>query len=557
MRLGLPARWSMSRGTAARCRRTSSSGSLTFEVIADADGVSAGAICAAVSRGRVEAGEADRPIEGFSAYGDSQRAVIEPLARATGGWPCIAGERLTLAAGPGAATDVADLGVGGDGGTGRRDIAAAEGVPRRVTLSYYDPARDYQAGLQQVLRPGAGRRVEAVELPAALSASAAKGLTEGMLARAEAERERRVVRTTWRGLEIAPGERVTIDGEPGLWRVADWSLEGMAVTLELLPIMPAPIAVPATAGRFLPPPDALVGDTILHAFELPHLGEGVLSAPRISIAACGTAAGWRRAALALSFDGGTSWEAAGSTAAPAIIGRVEVAAGTASPALADLRNQLIVQLAHSGMQLQDADTDAMDRGANLALVGNELVQFGNAEALGGGRWRLSRLWRGRRGTEHAIGTMASGDHFVLIEAIALAPHDVPVGSGDVHVMAVAPGNGTEVEQAALRNGSSLVPPCPVGLHAVPHVDGGLMLRWVRRSRLGWHWIDGADAPLAEEVERYQLRLIAGGGAVAEFETGATAYLMPSELRMVTTRVEVRQAGDHGLSLPAIIDIPPI
>ncbi|MBN8839788.1 MAG: hypothetical protein J0I25_06260, partial [Sphingomonadales bacterium] len=57
---------------------------------------------------------------------------------------------------------------------------------------------------------------------------------------------------------------------------------------------------------------------------------------------------------------------------------------------------------------------ALDRGVNLALVGDELLQFGVAEQLAARRWRLRDLWRGRRGT--AATAHAAGDRFVLIEA---------------------------------------------------------------------------------------------------------------------------------------------
>lgn len=82
-----------------------------------------------------------------------------------------------------------------------------------------DPARDYQAGVQVASRPGAGHRDAMIELPAALSAGAAKRLAEGALARADRERERRMVLAGWRALALPPGARVRIAGEPGQWRI--------------------------------------------------------------------------------------------------------------------------------------------------------------------------------------------------------------------------------------------------------------------------------------------------------------------------------------------------
>lgn len=526
--------------------------SLTFEVVADTGPVSGGAIVEAVSGGEVAAGEADTLLDGFSAYGGSQRAVIDPLAEAAGAWPLME-PTTTLLAGMGTATEITDLGAGPQARSDRA-IAAAERAPRRVTLSHYDPARDYQAGLQIATRPGAGHRETAIELPAALSASAAKQLAEVALARADTERERRTVAAGWRALALTPGARVRVADEPGQWRIAQWSLEAMAVSLELVRIAPAPLPASATPGRVLGAPDNVAGTTLLHLFELPHLGEGPLAAPRLLVAACGTGAGWRRAALALSTDGGARWEAAGMTSAPAVIGSVVEPGGGAPAGILDRRNAIIVELAHGGFTLTDMDDAGRDAGLNLALIGDELVQFGEAEPLGANRWRLTRLWRGRRGTEAAIGTAAAGDRFVLIEAAALAVHDAVAGIGaDVAILGTGPADGEGVEAHAPVTGASVVPPAPVRLRAEILPDGGALLRWVRRSRTGWRWQDGADAPLGEELERYQVRIAsAAGPETLEIVAVPELHVPPARRAGGPLTIELRQAGDHGLSRPVLL-----
>lgn len=358
----------------------------------------------------------------------------------------------------------------------------------------------------------------------------------------------------WRAIGIAPGARVRIAGETGQWRVADWSLEAMALKLELVRIASAPLPASATPGRVLPAPDDIAGTTVLHGFELPHLAEGTLAAPRLSIAACGTGAGWRRAALAISTDGGIRWEPAGSSAAPAIIGTIEDSGGTADSAIIDRRNAIVVAIAHAAMVLADADDAGLDAGLNLALVGNELVQFGEAEPLGGGRWRLSRLWRGRRGTEGAVGTAVAGDRFVLIDPAMLAVRDSIAGIGaDVAILATAPADGDGVEAGARLTGASVLPPAPVHPRVEAAPGGGAMLRWTRRSRIGWRWLDGVDVPLGEEAERYRVRITPGTGDELT-ETVTLAELpLPSGLSGPVL-IEVRQIGDHGLSPPAFLTL---
>ncbi len=521
--------------------------SLSFEVVADPGPVAAGDIVAALSGGVVGAGEAVLPIAGYSGYGESVRGAIAPLIEASGAWPVAADDGFVLASGAGSATRITDPGAGGRGV--ERSIESPDRVPRRVVLSHYDPARDYQAGVQSASDPQGQDRERRIELPAALSAGAAKGIAAAELIRADLARTRRVVRPGWSAMAIAPGARVAISGEAGQWRVTESRIEAGAVALVLTPISPAGVAAAASPGRVNPAPDRVHGVTLLHGFEIPHLGEGLLSGPRLTIAACGTSPGWRKAALALSGDDGARWEAIGVTAAPAVIGMVVTPAGAASALIEDRLSQLVIDLAHAEMEMADASPEALDAGVNLALVGDELIQFARAEPLGAARWRLSGLWRGRRGTEDAIGAMAAGDRFILIERETLVHQD---GRGAVgaplNLMATGVGDAEPVEIGVTVTGRSATPPAPVALQAGPDA-GGRMLRWTRRSRAGWRWSDGTDAPIGESAERYQLRIMVAGQPDIVALSDAPRWLVTSA---AGATVEVRQAGDHGLSPPATL-----
>lgn len=521
--------------------------SLTFELVADPGAVTAGAIVAALSGGTVDAGEATLPIQGYSGYGESVRTAIAPLIEASGAWPVMAGDGFILASGGGSAAMIIDPGAGGRGI--ERSIEAPDRVPSRVAISHYDPSRDYQAGMQVATDPQGQDRERRIELPAAISAATAKGIAQAELVRADLVRTRRVVRPGWSAIDLAPGARVAIAGESGLWRVIETRVESGEVALVLTPIAPPVAAALASPGRVSPAPDRIHGATRLHGFEMPHVGEGLLSSPRLSIAACGTSTGWRRAALAVSSDAGARWEAIGGTAVPAVIGTVVTAAPPAGALIEDRRSQLVIDLAHSGMELIDASPKALDAGSNLALVGNELIQFGRAEPLGDARWALSRLWRGRRGTEDAIGTMAPGDQFVLITTDALTVQDGRGAAGaQLTVMATGVGDAEPVEVIVPVTGRSVTPPAPVALHAVP-APGGRRLRWTRRSRVGWRWSDGTDAPLGESAERYQLRIAVTGQPDIVVTSDTPEWLLTGT---DAATVEVHQAGDHGLSPPAIL-----
>ena len=531
---------------------------LTFEVQADAGAVSAGAVLAEIAGGAIASADASRSLAGFSAHGASVRAVAETLAGADGGWFASAGDGLALLSGNGEAVSIIDAGVRARGRSRARmrSIAAADSAPRVVSLTHYDPARDYQIGVQRAARPGAGSQEARVELPAAIDAGTAKTIAEEALARMDAERERRSVALGWDALGVRPGERVSIAGVPGLWRVDRWALEAMVVTLDCVALAPGTMAAAASGGRVLPAPDVPLGSTILHAFELMPLDGSLAAAPRLAIAAAGTEPGWRRAALLTSLDGGARWTTAGATALPAVIGTVVEAPGVAPVGLADRANRIEVELAHAAMTLSDADMASLDSGANLAMLGDELIQFGAAEPLGANRWRLSELWRGRRGTEAAIGLAVAGSRFVLIEAEALAGVELPVEAmgGTAAVLAQGPGDAVGVEAEAGISGCSVLPPSPVHLRAIRGGDGGADVSWVRRSRAGWRWIDGVDAPLGEESEAYRVTIAPLGGSERTVETATAAATLSAGDVAGGVTVTIRQIGAHGLSPPASLTL---
>ena len=58
-------------------------------------------------------------------------------------------------------------------------------------------------------------------------------------------------------------------------------------------------------------------------------------------------------------------------------------------------------------------------GANLLLVGQEIIQFADAEQLGASEWRVSKLLRGRRGTEWAMSTHQVGETVLALDPATL------------------------------------------------------------------------------------------------------------------------------------------
>jgi hypothetical protein len=254
--------------------------------------------------------------------------------------------------------------------------------------------------------------------------------------------------------------------------------------------------------------------------------------------------------------------AIGGTALPAVIGRTIGTLGAADAALIDRVNSIDVQLLNDAMTLGDADAAALSGGANLAMIGGEAVQFGRAVPLGNRRWRLSELWRGRRGTEFAIAGHGADDVFVLIDPATLAAVPAEMAVAGLEVRATGIGDGLSGTAATLTlAGLAVMPLAPVHLSSARRSDGGFDIHWIRRSREGWRWRDGIDAPLGEERESYRVtRTGAGLGALSvEVESSSWVYSAAQVATDVaagaaSVTLSIAQSGSRGISRAATMTV---
>jgi hypothetical protein len=535
--------------------------SLTFEVEAEEE-TTIGSIAEELSAGDVEA-DASLPISGYAAGGDSVRSAMESLGAVVPLSLSDSGARMRLSnvgGGALATLGVAEAGARSSGAGGRNSFVREAGVsvPAEVSLAYYDPALDFQAGLQRARRGGRSARGLREALPAAMSADAAKALAEHRLALVWAGRTRAKLYLPWRRSGIRPGMCVRVEGQSGLWQVRRWALEQMVTVLELVGIRSGglPAGAVSSPGRAIVQPDLLHGATRLVLLDLPFEADSTTGNPVLLVAAAGREAGWRAAPLLASFDGGGTWNASGATAPAAVIGDALNVLEGAGSALIDTRNSLDVEMLGDAMWLESCTDAALAGGANLAAVGGELIQFGLAEPLGPRRFRLSRLLRGRRGTEWAAHQHQPGEPFVLVRAESLARIEAPAAAvGTVALVLPAGLADADTDPTAkLFTGEALRPPAPVHLRVETVGDGAMKISWARRSRLGWSWLSGVDTALGEEGEAYSL-VLSGPGFNRTVRLGAPTFTygvaeQAEDAPGAPLTIEVAQVGSSAVSRPA-------
>ncbi|MEF9601722.1 glycoside hydrolase TIM-barrel-like domain-containing protein [Paracoccus sp. PXZ] len=217
----------------------------------------------------------------------------------------------------------------------------------------------------------------------------------------------------------------------------------------------------------------------------------------------------------------------------------------------DLGNALVVDLLTG--TLESLTDLTMFGGANALAIESapgvwEIVQADAAELLAPGRYRLTRLLRGQRGTEGAMGNPAPAGARVVVLDTALAP--LPIAEADLGIpwnWRIGPasrpvGDETYVAQSFAPEGVGLRP------FSVAHVEqpwrkprapGDLTIRWTRRSRaLSADSWGGLEVPLGEELEAYEVEILDGATVKRVLSTATTS----------ATYTAAQQTADWGAPL---------
>ena len=535
--------------------------SLTFEVEADAASIDAGLV------GNELLGEAGRcvgdwPFAGYAASGDRVRDALAPLfevdgARLSSGpdaW------RLAPAGSAGAPLMLGDFRAAGhveaaaDRAEQRR--APLSSLPGSIRLRHYEPERDYQLGQQSSRVAGGGMREERADLPAALPAGSARALAQRLATAAADGRETMICHADLAALALPVGEVVTL-ADGSAWRLAERTVRGADMLIELRRHAPLPaIDLPAAPGVAVPAPDWPDAVGTVYLFDLPNIGSPAAASPHILVAGAGSNDGWRGADCWIVVAPGTEPISVGTVRPAAALGALAAPLAAGTEDLFDLANNVLVALVNPAMTLESVEETALLGGANRAMVGGELLQFGAADVVAPGVWRLSRLLRGRGGTA-ADTPHVTGTPFVLLDdpALMMLPDTIAGwAEGGAAVLQWAPRGGTVLTDVAVPGtGRALRPPAPVHGEVRGDGAGGVTIGWTRRSRVDTGWRDHVDLPVGESREAWIVALTPPVAGIGPWECPSPSLAIAAATFAALPpgcAIEIRQAGDFALS-PAL------
>lgn len=171
------------------------------------------------------------------------------------------------------------------------------------------------------------------------------------------------------------------------------------------------------------PPSSVVGPTLLEILDIPLIrdaDDNVGLAYYVAIA--GATQAWNGAQVELSLDGGANYVDAATSSSGAVIGELVTSLADHPAEFPDEVSSCVVRIHTWGGELEESDLEGLLNGRNLAIIGDELVQFASAqETSAEGDWELSYFLRGRLGSTSVA--HASGERFVLLarESLFLVP----------------------------------------------------------------------------------------------------------------------------------------
>lgn len=272
----------------------------------------------------------------------------------------------------------------------------------------------------------------------------------------------------------------------------------------------SPPVTPPTTLRFLSP-------TLAVFLNIPSLMDADNNAGFYVVAYPDPDAGntWNGATFYQSVDG-TNFTNAATALQAGTVGTLDSSVPESEPFTWDITTVITVNLPESE-SFESRTDDAVLAGANAAAMGAdgrwEIIQFATATQVSPTQWQLSRLLRGRRGTEYVMGSSETGDQFVLISTgdLVRIPLSVSqIGAEYVYkVVSIGAPFSTGHTYEFTSRGTALVPFSPVDASAIYVSGGDIEISWTRRDRLGETLMSGMDVPLSDFPESFQVDIVEG------------------------------------------------
>ena len=439
-------------------------------------------------------------------------------------------------------------------------------LPAAAKIAYISTSGVYPQAIAEARRIGGGtHRVASATLPIVLDAAAAGAIAESWLFEAWAAREKASFTLPPSKLALEPGDsisllvgertyrlRITEIGEHGARDV-----HALSIDTEIYRAIP--IGDRAEKALFQMP----AGPPLTFLLDLPKLTE---DAPDFCGYVAATKAPWPGTVAVWRSPENSGFALKSLLPTPATTGRTVNAVPTGPNWRLDFSNVLTVDL-DVGL-LASVTRLQLLGGANLAAIERapdqwELVQFQTATLVAPGRYALTTLLRGQRGTDALPLGAPAGSRFVVLDG-AVVP--VTMTADDIDMpfyWRIGPasrdiGDASYAPVTHAFRGVGLKPLRPVHLRGLRNQVGDLAITWLRQTRKNGDSWGPAEVPLAEDSESYTVEILAsavlGANVQRTFVTsnGALTYTaaqQANDFGSLRAEVSVRISQISGLAGP--------
>lgn len=438
-------------------------------------------------------------------------------------------------------------------------------LPQFLTVKYVAGASNYETGVQFSQRQTVeSQKTQTIDLLINMSDSKGKQVVNTLLFNGWVERMLFTILASRKYLYLEPTDVVIAHGyelrimEKKETTAGLVQFDGPAAVTGLW--TQGPTGVTPTAGTTVPGTVPQDTDLVLMDISLINDTDNV---DGIYAAMAGAKdATWRGANLYKSIDGGNTFSQVAASGPANVIGSASTALDDFGGGnMFDELNSVTVVIGVGGGTLSSASEQAVLNGANEALLGQEILQFKNANLIAANTYVLTGLLRGRRGTEWRTNSHVSGEIFVLSPFIDVPGTFADLGQTRAY-KAVTFGNSLAATQVNnfMNNGGRLRCYSPTQLAGGVNTAGDIVIDWVRRTRIGGQWQDYSEVQLGEASEQYVLQIWDSTFTVcARVVTGLTSptFTYTSAMQVTdfgaqqqTIYVTVGQIGAFGLGVQA-------
>lgn len=398
-----------------------------------------------------------------------------------------------------------------------------------ITIKYMDINASYQIGTQY------SRRLitdviskETYEFPLSLYNYEAKNICDIVLYSKYEERTTFTIQLSNKYIYLDPNDVVILNKNNKKYyaRVIDSDYQNNILSISLIEedytiynlnkyngtdLMPEAQIIPTTSDEIL-----TYGPTNIQFLDIPILRDQDDNVG-FYVAASEYYGNWDGCQVYKSIDGGSSYNPISDVILnSSIIGNATTVLNNfTSGNIIDNINNVLVNV--NDNELSSISEISLLNGANVAILGNELIQFKNATLISTGVYKLTGLIRGKFGTEWAMNTHTLGERFVILSPNTTYLFNSSNSEYNLLREYKAVTFNTLLDNSIQVNftntGVAQKPYSPVQVSGGRDSLGNANLRWIRRSRINASWNNFTDIPIGESSEIYSIDILNNLGII--------------------------------------------